>query len=153
MIKSFGSFIIVSLAVGILSCDSGQSYVPGQRNNAAAPAAPVNNPTNTQNTQVQSTPAQQTTVQQNPAATSAAPATSDAKLNPAHGMPGHRCDIPVGSPLNAAATVTPATIPAVNSPVSAPLPKAQPQTNAKLNPPHGQPGHDCAIPVGQPLKS
>jgi hypothetical protein len=25
--------------------------------------------------------------------------------------------------------------------------------NVRLNPAHGQPGHDCAIPVGQPLKS
>src|SRR5690554_1359979 len=25
--------------------------------------------------------------------------------------------------------------------------------SANLNPPHGQPGHDCAVPVGQPLPS
>ena len=25
-------------------------------------------------------------------------------------------------------------------------------TAAGMNPPHGQPGHDCAIPVGAPLK-
>lgn len=27
------------------------------------------------------------------------------------------------------------------------------QTTASINPPHGQPGHDCAIPVGSPLNS
>lgn len=25
--------------------------------------------------------------------------------------------------------------------------------DAKINPPHGEPGHDCAVPVGQPLPS
>lgn len=25
--------------------------------------------------------------------------------------------------------------------------------SANLNPPHGEPGHDCAVPVGQPLSS
>ncbi len=79
--------------------------------------------------------------------------------NPAHGQPGHRCDIAVGAPLNSAATVptqpkmqqtvaaTPAATPAVTSavPVST-------DPNAKLNPAHGQPGHDCSIAVGAPLK-
>jgi hypothetical protein len=35
-------------------------------------------------------------------------------------------------------------------------PNALPQPtngNVRLNPAHGAPGHDCAIPVGQPLKS
>ena len=27
------------------------------------------------------------------------------------------------------------------------------EATVKLNPAHGQPGHDCAIPVGQPLPS
>lgn len=27
----------------------------------------------------------------------------------------------------------------------------QVSSNVTLNPPHGEPGHDCAIPVGQPL--
>ena len=43
----------------------------------------------------------------------AAPATGNATtaaLNPAHGQPGHRCDIPEGSPLNSAA------VPSVNIP-------------------------------------
>ena len=30
------------------------------------------------------------------------------KLNPAHGEPGHRCEIPVGAPLDGSATPTPA---------------------------------------------
>lgn len=57
-------------------------------------------------------------------------------MNPAHGQPGHRCDIPVGSPLNA------------------PSAKATtPQTPPGMNPAHGQPGHRCDIAVGAPLNS
>ncbi len=96
--------------------------------------------------------------------TSVAPAVSKstAGLNPAHGQPGHRCDIAVGAPLNSApATSTPPVVtqsapvvnkaPATITPVSPALtPKAGP--GVKLNPPHGEPGHDCAVQVGAPLK-
>ena len=102
--------------------------------------------------------------------------TVAAGLNPAHGQPGHRCDIAVGAPLNspakaAASTSTTATnnnslnpsvFPNYNFPKkdSATLPapvSSAPKfkydsTGAALNPPHGQPGHDCTIKVGQPLK-
>jgi hypothetical protein len=75
-----------------------------------------------------------------------------AGMNPAHGQPGHRCDIPVGSPLNSKPqapnpTATVSTAPA------APQPVAQQATAAGMNPPHGQPGHRCDIPVGSPLNS
>jgi len=29
-----------------------------------------------------------------------APTTQEVKLNPAHGAPGHRCEVAVGSPLS-----------------------------------------------------
>lgn len=86
-----------------------------------------------------------------PAVTNASAVT--AGLNPAHGSPGHRCEIAVGAPLNSA--------PANNTPPQAPIQMTapvQPKINntngvtANLNPAHGQPGHDCSIPVGQPLK-
>ncbi|WP_156180640.1 hypothetical protein [Rufibacter radiotolerans] len=86
----------------------------------------------------------------------AQPAASGATagLNPPHGQPGHRCDIQVGAPLNSA----PATVPVITSgtpsavPQAPVLPSAPPISTAKgLNPPHGQPGHDCAVPVGAPL--
>jgi len=35
----------------------------------------------------------------NPGAAPAGPSAASGKANPAHGQPGHRCDIPVGSPL------------------------------------------------------
>jgi hypothetical protein len=97
-------------------------------------------------------------------------------MNPPHGQPGHRCDISVGAPLNSApattaatTTTTPAptvtvptatpvtTTPSTVSSVTQALPSAPATTAAdktvKLNPAHGQPGHDCSIAVGQPLKN
>lgn len=80
-------------------------------------------------------------------------------LNPEHGQPGHRCDIAVGAPLNSApAAKTNTTAPALAPVTPAATPVATPSiptsvpAGAKLNPAHGQPGHDCAIPVGAPLK-
>jgi len=92
---------------------------------------------------------------------SAAPAASNATgLNPAHGEPGHRCDISVGAPLNSAPAAAPSGNPVISTPSSpAAAPVSAPTTNAPaattapgMNPPHGEPGHDCAIPVGAPLK-
>jgi hypothetical protein len=84
-------------------------------------------------------------------------------LNPAHGQPGHRCDIAVGAPLNSGSAQQ------VNVPAQAPqtvqvnsgqpnvvttTAVAQPVKVGKgMNPSHGQPGHRCDIPVGAPLNS
>lgn len=85
--------------------------------------------------------------------------TSTAQLNPPHGEPGHRCEIPVGAPLDGTPAPAPAatsiTIPPAGtaaSPVMA-APPTSPTSGATgmLNPPHGEPGHDCAVPVGSPL--
>lgn len=73
-------------------------------------------------------------------------------INPEHGQPGHRCDIAVGAPLNSPAQqAQPAVGPA--QPATNVLTNTNTSGAVTLNPPHGQPGHDCAIPVGQPLKS
>ena len=66
----------------------------------------------------------------------------DIALNPAHGQPGHRCDIPVGARLDsvpAKSNNTQSGSPVINS------------GDIKLNPAHGQPGHRCDIKVGDPL--
>jgi hypothetical protein len=85
-------------------------------------------------------------VQTAPAAT--APGT--AGLNPAHGQPNHRCDIAVGAPLSSPVQTTQPT--QSIQPAQAPKPSAIPVgSTARLNPAHGEPGHDCKIPVGQPL--
>ncbi len=92
-----------------------------------------------------------------------APIIASAKVNPAHGQPGHRCDIAVGAALPPQGSSTEfklptPTAPALNTPVQNPTvaaPVVQPPTvtTAGLNPAHGQPGHRCDIPVGQPLNS
>lgn len=90
-----------------------------------------------------------------PAATSPINSNATAGLNPAHGAPGHRCDIPVGSPLNSPAGANPPS-PAPSNPapfVMNPQTLPPANNNVRLNPAHGAPGHDCSIPVGQPLKS
>ncbi len=98
-------------------------------------------------------------------------AATPPELNPPHGQPFHRCDIPVGSPLNSVAPTKSAQIkPAtpVNRTGMAPTlenaarlnnqrtnnttaPIVASGTPPKLNPPHGQPFHRCDIPVGSAL--
>jgi len=89
---------------------------------------------------------------------------TSAGLNPAHGQPGHRCDIAVGAPLNSAPKTTPqqpvittnAQPTAVSTPVISQVNPVQTAatTNATgLNPEHGKPGHRCDISVGAPLNS
>ncbi|MGR3810828.1 hypothetical protein [Jiulongibacter sp. NS-SX5] len=80
--------------------------------------------------------------------------TASSGLNPAHGMPGHDCSIPVGAPLASVQAPVP-TSQSVNVPATASQPVTQPNfnvdPNVKLNPAHGQPGHDCSVAVGAPL--
>lgn len=69
------------------------------------------------------------------------------KVNPAHGLPGHRCDLPVGAPLNGTAPTT-----TVNTPQSTTVSPIRIDQTPDINPPHGEPYHDCSIPVGAKLK-
>jgi hypothetical protein len=94
-------------------------------------------------------------VNQNKALTTPAPVTKG--MNPTHGQPGHRCDIPVGAPLNspaAPAKNTPAiqqqNQPVSTSPVTS-APTVTTPTPEGMNPPHGQTNHRCDIAVGAPL--
>lgn len=108
----------------------------------------------------------------------AKPKSGEIKLNPPHGEPGHRCEIPVGAPLDSnPAQNTQTAVPAQQGGQApngqgflssgnnanqqpAAQPQAQPQQVAqqtapgmkgKPNPAHGEPGHRCDIQVGQPL--
>lgn len=92
-----------------------------------------------------------------------------AGMNPPHGEPGHRCDIPVGQPLNSAPAQAPqnaAATPNQTQTIQIDPNSVQPgkftvengkaqtvKTAPGMNPPHGQPGHRCDIQVGQPLNS
>jgi len=77
--------------------------------------------------------------------------SSNAAVNPAHGQPGHRCDIAVGAPLNSAPVTTNNTVPVTNQ-ISQPATSTATSTYG-LNPSHGQPGHRCDIAVGASLNS
>lgn len=77
-------------------------------------------------------------------------------MNPAHGQPGHRCEVAVGAPLNSTAgktvstqTITPTSQTTTNTVVQSTPTKIAPG----MNPAHGQPGHRCDIKVGEPLNS
>ena len=81
-------------------------------------------------------------------------------MNPAHGQPSHRCDIPVGAPLNsppAASSTSKTAAQQQNQPVptttvtTTPTPVATTPTPEGMNPPHGQTNHRCDIAVGAPL--
>ena len=79
-----------------------------------------------------------------------------AALNPAHGQPGHDCTIPVGAPLDrSAANNTQQVQPQMTTNNTSPVRMNNTNTSstgtAMKNPPHGQPGHDCTVPVGADL--
>jgi len=70
-------------------------------------------------------------------------------MNPPHGQPNHRCDIPVGAPLDSPPGKPPLPATVSQQPPQAPATATAPG----MNPPHGQPNHRCDIPVGAPLDS
>jgi hypothetical protein len=89
---------------------------------------------------------------------------ASAKLNPAHGQPGHRCDIAVGAALPTTGSAPGLSLPKPNAPIintpvqtTAITPAVQPAAATPvapgMNPEHGKPGHRCDIAVGQPLSS
>lgn len=89
----------------------------------------------------------------------AAPVGAAKGMNPAHGQPLHRCDIPVGAPLNSPIATSKAATPQVISQQNQPVPASSAAattvvttpTPEGMNPPHGQTNHRCDIAVGAPL--
>lgn len=93
------------------------------------------------------------------------PVVTKPGMNPPHGQPGHRCDIQVGAPLNSKPAPVPApTGAAISKQITMPTPTTAPSSNnvpailqpnanstTGKNPPHGQEGHRCDIPVGADL--
>lgn len=111
----------------------------------AGPTIVSSNPEAVVNGRQVSAPNVATTI--NPKAQKVAPG-----MNPAHGEPGHRCDISVGAPLNSPPGNTAALQQTVMpTPAPTPAPVANPM-NLAVNPAHGEPGHSCAIAVGAPFK-
>lgn len=76
-------------------------------------------------------------------------------LNPPHGEPGHDCAVKVGDPLPSQSRNN--TTQQQSSPVQMNATPVIPSNNSNsqgtvaINPPHGEPGHDCTIAVGAPL--
>ncbi|KQM44799.1 hypothetical protein [Chryseobacterium sp. Leaf201] len=157
---------LIALSIAAISCkkDERATYLTEEAG-VQQPAVAVNN---TPKTSLLDQAGIQT-VQNSGSATVTAPG-----MNPAHGQPGHRCDIPVGQPLSSAPAQTPQqgtqnvnvntnqgqTIqidPNSLQPGKFTVDnsgKAKTVKTAKgMNPPHGEPGHRCDIPVGQPLNS
>lgn len=114
--------------------------------------------------QVQTQPVQQQ-IQTNQAANGVSQQTPTG-INPPHGQPNHRCDIPVGAPLNASPTqksqnnsqpaAKPVQISQPTQMVSQPVEETKTVnstvvTAPGMNPPHGQEGHRCDVAVGAPL--
>lgn len=162
----FGSVLVI--CAGLLACNNSdtaevdKSIIPAGTTQPgvtsvipdSSQAMQVINQGNTAQPAVTTSPSITTT----PAKTTAINVGGSSAPNPAHGQPGHRCDISVGAPLNSAATVPsqPKVSQAVTASPATPVPTAavpvSTDPNAKLNPAHGQPGHDCSIAVGAPLK-
>ena len=93
---------------------------------------------------------------QNTGQVQSAPVAVAKGMNPPHGQPGHRCDIPVGASLNTPiANTNTGNTPAVsNTNITVPSSSVTTAKTPKgMNPPHGQPGHRCDISVGAPLNS
>lgn len=160
--KTIFSFILAAAFVTI-SCKNelepqesvteSESVVVADDN--VAPIDATNAGTDMQAPPVQMNPQVQQQQQQQPTSQKVAPG-----MNPAHGQPGHRCEIPVGAPLNSAPAAGTKPAPTLSSgPIQNNPPAATPSilnpasstVKAGMNPEHGQPGHRCDIAVGQPL--
>jgi hypothetical protein len=146
------------LTLVITSCNSGIDQ-KAKQNTSPPPAGLINLPATNGAIPVNFTDSNKPVISPKPAE------SANAALNPAHGQPGHRCEIAVGAPLSDAATNsitpgatsnnTPATIqpknPITNNlqpQLTIPTPKA----TTRINPAHGQPGHKCDIAVGAPFQ-
>lgn len=120
-----------------------------QNQNATAPEVLGNQNTDPGMTPVsinnQTIPTDASTTTLNPA--NATSTTVGKGMNPPHGQPNHRCDIPVGAPLSSPPANPVATQPVANTTASTA------KTAPGMNPPHGEPGHRCDISVGAPLSS
>ena len=142
------SILPAAAALLLLACQNKNggegSAVPASPSNSNSPAAsvPMNTPTTTSTAQ---------------------PGPTAPGLNPPHGEPGHVCEIPVGQPLDGSGsaatsspqdiTIDPSTLNGGTTTITPSMtqPGAVGTTAPGMNPPHGEPGHVCEVPVGQPL--
>lgn len=145
-------------AAGLLFTACNNSSQPEKDASLTVPATEVSTTPPAVNSAASETMGNQ--VQPMPATTTPTPGVLTAGLNPEHGQPNHRCDIPVGAPLSSPAPAaskapTTAPMPATVQPTLPTMPKsvlpASGTASGKINPPHGEPGHSCAVAVGATL--
>lgn len=162
------TLIVISLSLG--SCK--KELEPQESSDIIAPVTATPASTNPATATATPVPTPQQTT-----AAPVVPAVTAKGMNPAHGQPGHRCDIPVGAPLNSPPGKTVPTqtspvvtknsnasvkmTPAVVNPDGTITPKPTANSGAPailnaptaegMNPPHGQAGHRCDVAVGAPL--
>lgn len=152
MKNTFVGLIAVSLLIVSCKKDERATYI---KEAGSQPEVALNTP--------KASLMNQAGIQSNP---TPSPIAAAPGMNPAHGQPGHRCDIPVGQPLNSSPTPVSQNItvngnnaiqidPNAVSPGKITIDNngKQVKTAPGMNPPHGEPGHRCDIPVGQPLNS
>lgn len=141
---SLGLLIISALTIA--SC---KKELEPQESSTAVRATEAINPNKT----ASATPLQQSTIQ---TPTNNSTLSTTVGINPAHGQPGHRCDIAVGAPLNSKSGAQTTQVNPTGQPmqIQNQVVTTQPVKTPKgMNPPHGQPGHRCDIAVGAPLNS
>lgn len=160
--KTLSNTLVAATALFLFSCSNGDNNTSAET--ASQPAASVSNESssaaNPTDLKLETLPTAETSAE------TPSPAASNVALNPAHGEPGHNCAIPVGAPLDGSSSgtvsmgdlqITPlpdnntSSQPAQTASSAAPAPSSS--GTPMLNPPHGQPGHDCAVPVGEPLNA
>lgn len=152
------SILSISIAALLLSaCNSSDNTPLNTQNTVSTLPIPgqTTAPVKVNDTAVNTVPVSAVVQTQTPANNQTSTNTGNAKLNPAHGQPGHRCDIAVGAPLDsppATQTTNTQVQPQPVNPVPQTVASGPVPDTLTVNPAHGMPGHDCAIPVGQPLK-
>lgn len=171
-------YTLILSSLVLFSCKKEEEVSSVNNKNVAVPFTqmPTNTPTTTASPPSQSVytakdEQQQSVMYQykydmvkNPNTSTSSPTVTAPGMNPPHGHPKHRCDIPVGTSLNSPA---PKTTPSPKTTVVTTTPNATTSNNAVptllatspettptlegMNPPHGQPKHRCDIAVGAPL--
>lgn len=162
-----------AIIISVIACNNSEEsgYLPGTTANTSTnPSTTPGNNSLQPNVSIQPQPATtlpaanpQVNPEQLVTTATQTPAQQTGKgLNPEHGKPGHRCDIPVGAPLNSApqqktSTTTAQVVQPTTTTNNIQYPTLNTNTTTTtapgMNPPHGQPGHRCDIPVGAPLNA
>lgn len=165
--KNSLAILLTSFLLIFVACSENKSATQNSENVQSEEIQATLDTPSTENISIEQVVAEPGVIQ--PSAPAAVQSTSTSgALNPAHGEPGHDCSIAVGAPLSSAKsngsqsiqmanpspgqgtqTINPAS--AVEPVMAVPSNQNPAGTSGKLNPAHGEPGHDCAKPVGAPL--